>query len=237
MKKINQCFINTRNGCVYTIKGAWSGRKPGNNVVFLMRVGNVGHAFAGRVTYVKSVHEISDNEFIEMTGGHPDWFVECPPTEMVSYENLQVNFSTLFLFCEKLYINLISGEKAVLHNHVETELGDVLVKIIGKNIDDVYARYKKDNEGKGDEEEERDDIFPSGVLQPDLVTPEALSNIHKKILEGQKNRKPKVNIKPAVKKPNPINMNEDLFSAVNEQLDLLEKRIRRLETYNKPLGG
>lgn len=83
MFKVNQRFAHRNSGDVYMIKGAWDGKYPNNSHCFLMNENFKGHAYAGKVTPVKSVWHISNDEFCDMTGHHPDWFllIEEPPAE------------------------------------------------------------------------------------------------------------------------------------------------------------
>jgi len=59
---------------VYVIKGAWDGKYPDKSTCFMMREDGIGHAYAGMATPVKDVWNITEEEFSEICGGHPEWF-------------------------------------------------------------------------------------------------------------------------------------------------------------------
>jgi len=40
----------------------------------MMRENGIGHAYAGIATPVKDVWNITEEEFSEICGGHPQWF-------------------------------------------------------------------------------------------------------------------------------------------------------------------
>jgi hypothetical protein len=73
--RFNYLNIHVPNqSCVYVIKGAWSGKYPNKSTCFMMREDGVGHAYAGIATQVKDVWDITEEEFREICGGHPEWF-------------------------------------------------------------------------------------------------------------------------------------------------------------------
>jgi len=74
MITVNNRFINKASGKEYVIKGAWDGRYPEASTAFLTCSDFIGHAYAGRATPVKNVWNITDEEFKDMCGGHPEWF-------------------------------------------------------------------------------------------------------------------------------------------------------------------
>ena len=71
---VNQCFKLYHNQGHYAIKDWCGGAHPDNNYAWLMRTSGTGHVYAGKVTKVKSVHNITEKEFADMCGGHPEWF-------------------------------------------------------------------------------------------------------------------------------------------------------------------
>ncbi len=73
--RFNYLNIHVPNqSCVFVIKGAWNGRYPDKSTCFMMREDGVGHAYAGIATPVKDVWNITEEEFSEICGGHPEWF-------------------------------------------------------------------------------------------------------------------------------------------------------------------
>jgi len=76
---VNRVYRNTVNNQKYVIKGAWSGDRNSTSVgcsgaCWLMRENGEGHAYAGYVTAVKNVWDITIEEFEDMTSAHVNWF-------------------------------------------------------------------------------------------------------------------------------------------------------------------
>ena len=67
MYKINDKFTHTINMEEYTIKGAWDGRSPGLHHTFLMKSNGKGHTYAGKVTKVNHVQNITEDEFLDIS--------------------------------------------------------------------------------------------------------------------------------------------------------------------------
>lgn len=80
MHQVNDIFematYKLKNPVKYVIKGAWDDECPNDDVAWLMRLDGTGHAYAGKVTKVKSVWNITDNEFAKMCAFRPYWFVK-----------------------------------------------------------------------------------------------------------------------------------------------------------------
>lgn len=75
---VNRIFFNVLDEYrPYIIKGAWDGAHPEVQHAWLTRKDGTGHAYAGKVTRVKSVWRITAEEFSDMTGGHPERFAAC----------------------------------------------------------------------------------------------------------------------------------------------------------------
>lgn len=71
---VNMAFKHVRTGVTYVIKGAWDGKSPHKSCCFLMRADGRGHAYAGKVTPVDNIWDISQNELTDMCG-EPDRFI------------------------------------------------------------------------------------------------------------------------------------------------------------------
>jgi hypothetical protein len=91
-------FINNnRDNGLYVIKGAWDGRHLDKSHCFLMHKDGKGHAFAGKVTHVADVWNITEEEFSDMCGGHAEWFKESNEQESnpKSYTPSQMDLEAL----------------------------------------------------------------------------------------------------------------------------------------------
>jgi len=79
--RVNDRFKFRLSDDILTIKGAWDVRYPKKATCFLMNENGIGHAYAGIVTPVKDVWNITEEEFSAICGGHPEWFTKiCSAT-------------------------------------------------------------------------------------------------------------------------------------------------------------
>ena len=117
MYQVNQKFDHERCGKTYTIKGAWSGARPGKSHCFLMCDDFNGHAYAGKVTPVDNVMDINHAEFNDMCGGHPEWFtLQNPPKS----KSASVSIASIYCWLEKIEYDLGNVER-LMHRYLKDE--------------------------------------------------------------------------------------------------------------------